>query len=178
MKKLLYCFIITLLCILSFLTGFFVKKSVDEKLFKHFKTEINNLKDENKFINDLNDKLLNNNNPIPEKEKKCLDKASSTADSLNCSYIAEKEWENEILKSLELLKQSMTEEQYKIIKDNQYLWIKQNKSNNEIINKFIFNHSGTMYYQLAVSDIVELKKQRAEFLNWIYKIHTDKITNS
>ena len=172
MNKLILPSIIVLLCLLSFLTGFLVKKSVDTKLFKQLKTEINNLKDENKFINDLNDKLLNNNNPISEKEKKCLDKASSTADSLNCSYIAEEEWNKEINKYLNLLEQNMTPKQYKLIKKNQDLWTAQNKSDNEVIDKFILNQGGTMYYQLAADDKIEQKKQRVEFLKWIYNIYT------
>ncbi len=171
MKKLFFIFILIISLFLSFLSGFFIQKVVSDKET----SEIEKLKEENKFCNELNDKLLNRNNPIDKKESECLNKVFSTADSLECSSKSIDEWEKEIDKYLNLLKDKMTSEEYKNIQENQVLWIMQNKSNNEIITKFVFNHGGTMYYQLASSDFVQEKKQRAEFLKWIYDVYTDNI---
>ena len=73
------------------------------------------------------------------------------------------------------MEQSTTKEQFKLIKDSQNLWLQLNKKDNVIINEFIFNHGGTMYFDIAASDYEELIKNRAEFLKWVYEIHTDKI---
>lgn len=152
----------------------FIQKSFYDKKIQQIDMELTKLKEENKFINELNDKLLNNDNPIDKKGNECQEKAVSTADSLECSNITIEDWEKEIEKYMSLLKQSMNNEQYELIKKNQDLWKIQNKSNDKIITEFVFNHGGTMYYQIASSYYVQELKQRAEFLKNIYETYNDE----
>ncbi len=76
------------------------------------------------------------------------------------------------------MKKATTNEQYKLIENSQNSWTDQKQNDNNIINEFIFNHGGTMYFDVAASDYEEIIKNRAEFLKQIYLIHTDQITNS
>ena len=175
MKKLIIVLISIFLLLSSFALGFYVKKSVDDKKYTDFIEENKKLKEEVKQLEELNDKLTNSDNPIDIKEKKCIAKTDNAADIRNCVYLATEEWEKEINKYLKLLEQSTKKEQYNLIKDSQDLWLIQSKKDNDIINEFIFNHGGTMYYDIAASDYEELIKNRAEFLKWVYEIHTDKI---
>ena len=172
MKKILIMFFIFLL--LSS-TVFLIQKSVYDNKIRLVNSELLKLKEENKFINELNDKLLNNSNPIDKKEKECLDNAQSTADSLNCCDIAIQEWENEIEKYMVFFKQTMTDDEYSYIQRNQNSWKKQNESTTEIISKYVFNHGGTMYYQVASGIYAQEIKQRAEFLKLIYEIYNNEI---
>ena len=178
MKKIIITLISIILLLSSFALGFFVKKSIDDKKYADFIEENKKLKDEVNQIEELNDKLANSDNPIDIKEKKCIEKFDNSADIRNCVYLATEEWEKEINKYIKLLKQSTTKEQFKLIKDSQDLWLQQSKKDNDIINVFIFNHGGTMYYDIAAGDYEELIKNRAEFLKWVYEIHTDKIPDN
>lgn len=166
-------FIFIIIFLLLSSVVFLIQKSVYDNKIRLVNSELSKLREENKFINELNDKLLNNNNPIDKKEQECLNKAFSTSDTLQCCNIALEEWEKETEKYLSLLKESMSDEQYKHIQNNQDLWKKQNKNNNDIITEFVFNHGGTMYYQVAYDYYVQNQKQRAEFLKSIYEIHNN-----
>ena len=178
MKKFVIICISLFLLLSSFALGFFVKKSVDDNKYSNFIEENKKLKEEVKQLEELNDKLTNSDNPIDIKEKKCIEKVDNAADIRNCVYSAADEWEKEIDKYIKLLEQSTTKEQYKLIKDSQDLWLIQSKKDNDIINEFIFNHGGTMYYDIAAGDYEELIKNRAEFLKWVYEIHTDKMPDN
>jgi len=147
--------------------------------------EINRLiKEEQKTIDsltyelDLRKGILLNKNPIEKKEKICIDKADNAAAVRECVYIAEHEWNEEIKKYLNELKKVTTKEQYQLITESQNLWLKQNKKDRDIIYELIFNHGGTMYFDLAAGDNEELVKNRAEFLKWVYNVHTDNITSN
>ena len=175
MKKFIIILISIFLLSSFFALGFFVKKSVDDKKYAVFIEKNKKLKEEVKQLYELNDKLTNSDNPIDIKEKKCIAQTDNAADLRNCVYLATDEWENEIDKYIKLLEQSTTKEQFKLIKDSQNLWLQQSKKDNDIINEFIFNHGGTIYFDIAASDYEELIKNRAEFLKWVYEIHTNKI---
>lgn len=177
MKKFILILISIFLLSSSFIFGFFVKKSIDDKKYSSWETERKNLKDQIKFLEDLNAKLTNSDNPIDQKTKECIKKTTNSTDVRSCVYVATEEWEKEINKYLLLLKESTTSEQYKLIKASQNAWINQKQNDNNIINEFVFNHGGTLYYDLAAGDYEEIIKNRAEFLKWIYDVHTDKITD-
>ncbi|MCD7878520.1 MAG: DUF1311 domain-containing protein [Candidatus Gastranaerophilales bacterium] len=115
---------------------------------------------------------------IEQNEKICIDNAQNAADVRNCVYTATDEWFNEINKYLELLKTAATPEQFKLIQDSQKLWVEQSDKDNKIINEFVFNHGGTMYFDLAASDYEEIVETRAKFLKWIYDVHTDNLHNN
>ena len=74
MKKFVITLISIFLLLSSFALGFFVKKSVDDKKYADFIEENKKLKDEVKQIEELNDKLINSDNPIDIKEKSVLKK--------------------------------------------------------------------------------------------------------
>ena len=190
MKKLVIILISIFLLLSSFALGFYVKKHIDDKKIFVLSIEKNNLQIVNKDlirqIKNLEHQISEYNNqkedneeeykhPIDIKEKKCIEKVDNAADIRNCVYLAAEEWEKEINKYIKLLEQSTTKEQFKLIKDSQNLWLQQSKKDNDIINEFIFNHGGTIYYDIAAGDYEELIKNRAEFLKWVYEIHTDKI---
>ncbi|MBQ3025380.1 MAG: DUF1311 domain-containing protein [Spirochaetaceae bacterium] len=141
-------FIITSL-IFSFLFGFFTKDIL-------FKSKTNN---QNRT-----------NNVIDKNEAICLEQASSTAETIACVQQSSKEWNNEISKYINLLNDISNTEESQALKTSQDFWSKQNKLDNKLITLFVKNKGGTMYLQLAESDSSELKKQRAEFLKWLYEI--------
>ncbi len=152
MKKVILSIIMLFSLILSFVSGLFVQKMINKK---------------NTF-----------NNKIDKIERICLDNSSSNSEMINCCDKAKKEWQKEISKYLNLLEEKTTKEQYQLIKDNNELWWNLYQSDEKIINEFIINHGGTLYYQLGISDETELIKNRAQFLKWIYDIHTDDILNT
>lgn len=141
-------FIITSL-IFSFLFGFFTKDIL-------VKSKTNN---QNQI-----------NNVIDKNEAVCLEHASSTAETIACVQQSSKEWNDEISKYINLLDNISNTEESRALKTNQEFWSKQNKLDNKLITLFVRNKGGTMYLQLAESDSSELKKQRAEFLKWLYEI--------
>ena len=77
-------------------------------------------------------------------------------------------------KYMDLLKKGTNSEQYKIIKESQDLWIKQTEKDHQIVDKLIWNHGGTMYFDIAAVEDKDLIKNRAEFLRTIYSIHTNQ----
>lgn len=109
-------------------------------------------------------------NVIDENEENCLKNAISTSDTITCVEQSSKEWENEISKYYNLLNNISGTEEIQALKISQDYWINQNKNDNKLITLFVLNKGGTMYQQLAASDSSELKKQRAEFLRWLYEI--------
>lgn len=109
-------------------------------------------------------------NVIDENEEICLNNAISTLDTIICVEQSSKEWENEISKYYNLLSNIANAEEAQALKISQDYWINQNKNDNKLITLFVWNKDGTMYQQLAASDSSELKKQRAEFLRWLYEI--------
>ena len=99
-----------------------------------------------------------------------MEQASSTAETIACVQQSSKEWNNEISKYINLLNDISNTEESQALKTSQEFWSKQNKLDNKLITLFVRNKGGTMYLQLAESDSSELKKQRAEFLKWLYEI--------
>lgn len=175
MKKFILILISILLLSLSFTFGFFVKSYIDNKKFDGWVSERKNLEEKINDLETINQNLSKPDNPIDAKAEKCIAESTNAADVRNCVYLASEEWEKEITKYLDLLQKSMTAEKYKLISDSQNLWRQQSKKDNDVINEFVFNHGGTLYYDLAADDYEEIIKKRAEFLKWIYEIHTDKI---
>ena len=116
------------------------------------------------------------NLPIEKKETLCINHADSAAQIRECVYIAQNEWDKEISKYLNKLKEATTKEQYKLIEDSQALWLKQSNKDRTIIEELVLSHGGTMYSDLAASDNTEISKNRAEFLKWIFMVHTDTIS--
>lgn len=150
MKKniiVIFCIILTLLG--SFFLGFFTKDI---------------------FVKSQIDSQSQTINVIDKNEEICINNAISTADTITCVRQSSKEWENEISKYYNLLNNIANTEESQALKISQDCWINQNKNDNKLITLFVWNKDGTMYQQLAASDSSELKKQRAEFLRWLYEI--------
>ncbi len=169
MKKFFLVIIISLLLFLSFCLGLYVQETVDNKKINQLKIQINNnLKEEN------NIKPENQyNNTIDIEENNCI----SISDVYHyplCSQKAEKAWDNEIQKNLELLKKVMTKEDFKYIIEMNQNWDKTLNLQIANINRFISNKDGIIYQTEGAEDIVSLKKQYALFLNNIYSNYVEE----
>ena len=110
------------------------------------------------------------NNIIDTNEATCLNHTTSTAETIACIQQSSKDWNNEISKYINLLNNISNTEESQALKASQELWVKQNQADNKLITLFVRNKGGTMYLQLAESDYSELKKQRAEFIKWLFRI--------
>ncbi|MBQ3641981.1 DUF1311 domain-containing protein, partial [bacterium] len=134
-----------------------------------------------KVINNINNEKLSvqeenqYSNPIEIKQKNCMDKYEYTADMRTCVYEATKEWEKEITKYLTLMKKEMKHEEYQKIAESQSLWEKQSKKDRQLVEDFILNHGGTIYFDFASLDDQTIIKNRAEFLQEIYEVYTNQI---
>lgn len=111
--------------------------------------------------------------PIDKKEVYCINKSDNSSDMRECIYNASEDWEKEINKYLKLLRKSTTPEQYKNIEKSQNLWIQQSEIDHKIINELIWDHGGTLYFDIGASEDKDLIKKRAEFLKTIYLVHSD-----
>lgn len=110
---------------------------------------------------------------IEIKEKNCLDKAISTADSINCVIEADDAWEKEIQHNLKKLKRAMTESDFKDVDEMNKKWQESYKSQINVIDKFIYNKQGTMYQQIGTVEMAELTENYAKFLNFLYDIYLE-----
>jgi len=112
---------------------------------------------------------------IDNKEKQCIENSDNAAEIRNCVYSAKESWNKEIEKYESLLKNAMDSKDYKYIETSQELWKKQNKTDNEIIEKFIFNHGGTIYYDYAAETSRAAAKNRTLFLQEVYMVYSNQL---
>ena len=178
--KIFFNLIIIFSLVISFISGYAISKYISNKRIKQI-TEENQMfiahsiqlqkriDNERKFYIEETYK-----NPIDKKEAYCINKTNNSSDLRTCIYDASEDWEKEINKYLLLLKKSTTKEQYKIIKDSQNLWIKEKEKDYQVVDKFIYNHGGTMYFDIAAGEYKDIIKNRALFLKNLYLVHTDK----
>lgn len=189
MRKFILVLISIFLLSSSFALGFFVKNFIDDKKYDNPLSKKENVKNQNFTMKErLNSKQKEleeerqksreeyksePKHPIDKAEFKCIENSIHSYEIRKCVYEANEKWAKEIDKYMKLLEKETTSEQYKKIQDSQFLWIKQNKKDNEIITDLVFNHEGTMYYDIASTLYLDLTKKRAKMLKAIYDIHTD-----
>ena len=86
---------------------------------------------------------------IEKEEEICISKSEYSYQIRECVYKAHLKWEKEIDKYIKKLEKVTTEEQYKLILDSQTAWEETYKKDKKVVNELIFNHGGTMYYDIA-----------------------------
>lgn len=107
---------------------------------------------------------------IEKEEDICISKCEHSYQIRECVYNAHQKWEKEIDKYIKKLKKVTTEEQYKLILESQTTWEETYKKDKKVIKELIFNHGGTIYYDIASVEFQQLAKNRAEFLSNLYNI--------
>lgn len=110
---------------------------------------------------------------IDKEEDICISKCEHSYQIRECVYEAHTKWEKEINKYIKKLKKVTTKEQYKLILESQTTWEETYKKDKKVVLELIFNHGGTMYYDIASVQTQQLAKNRAEFLSELYYILSD-----
>ena len=110
--------------------------------------------------------------PIDIEEQKCI-ASSHVYDYPLCSQKAEKAWDNEIQNNLKLLKEVMTDDEYKYIETMNENWKKSVHNEIDVINRFISNKDGIINQTTGCKHISNLKKQYALLLSSIYFTYTE-----
>jgi len=110
--------------------------------------------------------------PIDIEEEKCI-ASSHVYDYPACSQKAEKAWDNEIQNNLKLLKEIMTDDEYKYIETMNENWKKSVHNEIDVINRFISDKDGIINQTTGCSHISNLKKQYALLLSSIYFTYTE-----
>lgn len=156
---------------------------------KKYKSEINKLNEQIEHVNNdlflyksANKELENKiklfedkspKNPIDTREQRCISKDYSTAGMNNCVYKATKEWHQEINNNILLLKNNMSEEQYKLLIDSQNKWQQYEEAQRVLLNATIGIKVGSIYTNILAGVKNEIVKRRAEDLFEIYDFLTD-----
>ena len=110
MKKVIFVVLTILFLFLSFISGVYVQKTIDNKRMNQLNIQLNsNLKEENNIEPENQYK-----DQIDLEEENCISN-TDIYDYPLCSQKAEKAWDNEIQKNLELLKKLMSKEDFKYI---------------------------------------------------------------
>ena len=122
----------------------------------------------------------NNNNqkeiyqhPLDIKLKNCINSTHPYLYS-NCAIENGNDWDIEINKLLQQIKNTVNNDDYNIVNIAQSDWKKSADSDEKLIHKFVSSHQGAINETLAYSYIADIKKQRALLLNNIYNIHTEE----
>lgn len=105
---------------------------------------------------------------IDKEEDICISKCEHSYQIRECVYEAHTKWEKEIDKYIKKLEKVTTKEQYKLILESQIAWKETYKKDKKVVNEIIFNHGGTMYYDIASVQTQQLAKTRAEHLISLY----------
>ncbi len=173
MKK----YIITIALILIITINFIFIFYYFIKINKQFQVNNTLLIKKDIEITNLASKLIKNNKPLTQIEKTnalCYSKAEMSVDIRECTYKSADLYEKERIKYLKLIQQVTTEEEYKLIKSIENNWEIQRKKDEDIITKFILNHGGTMYYDIAAGDYNDIIEDHAKFLKYIYEEYAKK----
>lgn len=184
MKRAFLIIFIFLCVICSFYLGYYL---ATYKLSNKITSANNERKILNEQILILNDKNLklkeiikkNNNeeeeykHPIDVKLEICINSTHPYLYS-NCAIENANDWDIEINKQLEQIKNVTNKDDYSIVDIAQEDWKKSANSDEKVIHKFVSSQQGAINETLAVSYIANIKKQRALLLKNIYNIQVEK----
>jgi len=173
MKKYIITTTLILIITINFIFIFYYFNKINNQI------QANNtlLKKNDIKINSLASNLIKNNitlTPIEKANALCYSQAETSFEIRECTYKSANLYEKERIKYLELIQQVTTEEEYKLIKASENSWETQRKKDEDIITKFILNHGGTMYYDIAAGDSNDLIEDHAKFLKYIYEEYAKK----
>ncbi len=171
MKKIFLVVIIVIISIACFCLGYlFNEKKTSELIISENNTNKQIQQSESKeSIENVSDNKIDSEykHPIDIEEEKCIEKTHPYMYS-NCAKQSEQLWDKEINNQLKVLKQTMNENEYKIVTNSQEKWNEAFLSDEIMINKFISSRQGTINETLGFSSISDIKKQRALLLKNIY----------
>ena len=175
MKKILIIVFILIIFVCGFCIGYsvcFMKITVQ---IVSLSFDNNNLRKELEQSKQLNfhKNTEDNKHPIDIEEEKCISD-SQVYDYPNCSKNAEISWNKEIKKNLNLLKNKMSNDEYRYINEMNEVWEKSVHNQMNVINRFISNQDGIIYQTEGNNDIVQLKKQYAILLKNIYSNYCEE----
>lgn len=107
-------------------------------------------------------------------EEKCLKKAYSNADMMNCGNEAMDAWFLEIDENLKTLKKILPPEKYALILNSQTEWKKYQKTEFKAESELMFNKGGTFYYTYAIAEGIGVIKERALLLYSYISIYSEQ----
>lgn len=192
MKKIVIIFVISVVMLLTLVTGegFYIAKCKNS--ISKFQNELSELKAQNKNLRSENLELLstksdleNDNNqmknalgeehPIYQRQHECMKKQNyTTAAMANCAYTASDEWAKEIDTNIVLLKQYMTPQQYNLLVDSQNKWKEYEKAESKLLAKTVGTFVGTMYIPTLAGMQEDIVEKRASDLSVLYYYMSDK----
>ncbi len=97
----------------------------------------------------------------------CLNNAKNKPERQKCIYNSIAQWNSEIFKYLKLLENTMTKEEFELIKDSQKHWETQKIKDKKIIKSAVTD------YESRIEAVEERIKFRALLLREIFIIHND-----
>jgi len=106
--------------------------------------------------------------PIDKLEEECIEKDSTTAGMNNCAMEACKQWDVELNKYYELLLGILSIEEKQQLKVAQVAWLKYRDLETKFRMDTFLNNQGTMYSNMAMSEKLDIIKQRALELKSLY----------
>jgi len=106
--------------------------------------------------------------PIDKFEEECMNKDSTTAGMNNCMMEAYKQWDAELNKYYKLLMGILSQEEKQQLKDAQIVWLKYRDLETKFRMDTFLNNQGTMYSNMAMSEKLDIVKQRALELTSLY----------
>ena len=192
MKKLVVTFIISIVILLTLVTGesFYVAKcrtdiSKFQDEISELQTQNKNLRSENIEISSYKSDLENENNqmknalgeehPIYKRQQECMKKQNyTTAAMTNCTYTASDEWAKEIDTNIVLLKQYMTPQQYNLLVDSQNKWKEYEKTESKLLAETVGTFVGTMYIPTLAGMQEDIVEKRAKDLSSLYYYMSDE----
>jgi uncharacterized protein YecT (DUF1311 family) len=105
---------------------------------------------------------------IDKRLGECIEKNSTTAGMNNCTDEACKQWDAELNKYYKLLMGVLSKEQKQQLKDSQIAWLKYRDLETKFRTDILLSRQGTIYSNLAVSEAMDIVKQRALELKSLY----------
>jgi uncharacterized protein YecT (DUF1311 family) len=106
--------------------------------------------------------------PIDKLEEECINKDSTTVGMNNCAMEACKQWDTELNKYYKLLIEVLSKEEKQELKDAQIAWLKYRDLETKFRMDTLLNNQGTMYSNMAMSEKLDIVKQRALELKSLY----------
>lgn len=168
MKKSIIIFVTFVFIICLFVFGVFITTKQKQEI-QNLKSEI---QQQNNLIRELNKKQNETDKKrLSEEEKfiqKCLNENYTTIGMSDCMYKAIDKWNKKIDKNLLLLKNTLSEDDYKLLKISQQKWIEYKNSQWQLFESVLNKQTGTIYHNILSADKADLVKQRADMLNGLY----------
>lgn len=173
MQKKIINFIIILILIIQFGAIIFLYNKFNSQIKENnnLHNEIENITEDLKSKTEKLEELEANNNNIDLDD--CI-KNSNPNNYPFCLMDEQEKYKKEIDTNLNLLKNSMSKEQYNIILESQNIWNKSISQDTKMIYRYIKANGGTFDETLALNEILALYATRASLLKSLYFYYSEK----